>query len=110
MKKGNEFQVLLLIIFVIGFLTDVFYFPIVLDWGSDFRLFFLVILWLFIVRISRFSSRATFKLSLGFLILLFALFMVSRDYPPTERIASWIYIFLAIGIAQQLFEKPKNNV
>lgn len=107
---SNQLQILLLIFFFGGFLCDVFFFPIILDWGSDFRLFLIVLVWLFTVRISNFTSRATFKLTLGFLILLSVLFIFFPTYPPTERIASWIYIFLAIGITQQFFENPKKEV
>lgn len=109
MKHSKGVQILLLLVFLAGFMIDIFYFPITLDWGSDSRLLLLVILWLFFVKLSHFNSRATFKVALIFLMLLSLLFIFSRDFPPIERIASWIYIFLAIGILQQLFENPKKK-
>lgn len=109
-KKQNELQILLLLIFFAGFLFDVFFYPIILDWGSDFRLFLIVFVWLFTIRISHFTSRATFKLTLMFLILLFVLFIFFPTYPPVERIASWIYIFLVIGVTQQFFENTQKEV
>ena len=109
MKKVNEFKILLLPVFLVGFVVDVFFYPVVLDWGSDFRLFLIVLLWIFIVKRSHFGSRATFKIALGFLVLLFTLFVFFSSHPAIERIASWIYIFLLIGIIQQFFEPRKIN-
>lgn len=109
MKKIKEFKVLLLVVFLIGFIIDIFFFPVVLDVASDLRLFFIVFLWLFIVKASHFSSRATFKIALLFLILLSVLFFFSTINPQIERIASWIYIFLLIGIIQQFFETGKTS-
>lgn len=100
---------LLLLVFLVGFVVDVFFYPVVLDWGSDFRLFSIVLLWIFIVKFSHFSSRATFKLAILFLILLFILFVFFSSNPAIERIASWIYIYLFIGIIQQFFEVGKKS-
>lgn len=109
MKKFQELKIFLLLLFFAGFVIDVFYYPIVmLDWQSDIRLFLIISLWLFIVKVSHFSSRATFKISFGFLILLFVLLVFFSDHPGIERIASWIYVFLLIGIIQQVFESKRK--
>lgn len=111
MKKTNNSTSLLLLIFLVGFVVDVFFYPIpvMLNWESDFRLFLVVFIWILTVKLSHFSSRATFKVALGFLILLFTLFLFFSSHPAIERIASWIYIFLLMGIIQQFFELRKIN-
>lgn len=109
MKNSKRIQVLLLFFFLAGFIVDVFYFPVILNWESDFRLLLLVLDWLLIVKLSHSNSRATFKITLIFLLLLSLFFIFFPNYPPTERIASWIYIFLAVGIIQELFESPKKS-
>jgi hypothetical protein len=107
MKKTNGLGIFLLAIFSIGFIADAFFIKpenIYTDWGSDLRLFFLLLLWFFIGKIFNFSSIATLKLTLLFLVILSFSFIFFRDYFFTERLASWVYIYLAAGVIQQLLE------
>lgn len=100
----------LLLVFFIGFIVDVFFMPPIMsytDWGSDIRLFLSLILWILIVKMSNFTSIATFKVTLVFLVFLSFLFIFNRESSYTERVASWVYIYLATGIIQQLFEAIK---
>lgn len=108
MRKGDEFGLFLLVFFLIGFTIDVFFVPSTFDLGSDGRLFFLVLLWLFLSHVSHFTSKATFKIAIGFLAILFFLFLFFRTTPILDRVASWIYIFLCIGIVQQFVESKKQ--
>lgn len=112
MKKVNEIGILLLMVFFIGFIADIFFIvPIqsYKDWGSDARLFILLILWIIVVKVSRFTSIATFRLTLLFLAVLSFLFIFFREYHSTERVASWVYIYLATGVIQQLFEARRKS-
>ena len=105
----NELQGLLLTVFFLGFLADVFFFPSTLSYASDIRLLILSLLWLLICKTARFSSIATFKITLVFLGFLSVLFIFFREHTSVERIASWVYIYLAIGIVQQLLESRKEQ-
>ncbi len=104
MRKVEEFKVFLMVLFFISFIFDVFFLPSTFDLASDVRLFFLVFLWLFLSKLSHFTSRSTFKVTIGFLIILFLFFLLFPASPILDRIASWIYIFLCIGVVQQLLE------
>jgi len=104
----NELQVLLISVFFLGYFADVFLFWQKLDWGSDIRLFLLAGLWILIGKMFRLTSIATFKITLVFLLILSVFFIVTKDYPAVERMASWVYIFLVIGVIQQFLESRKK--
>lgn len=109
-KKNDALRNILLTAFFIGFVVDVFFFSsATLDFVGDLRLFSLLLLWLFVSKLYRLTSVSTFKLTLVFLFILFFLFIFFRDKPCTERIASWIYVYLFIGVIQQLFESGKEK-
>lgn len=110
-KKTSQLKVFLLIIFLSGFIADVFFIKVentYKDWGSDLRLFLLLILWVLIVKVFKFSSFETFKLTLIFMSILSLIFIFFRSNIYTERLASWVYVYLVIGVVQQLFEKTKK--
>lgn len=112
MKAVKKFNVVLIIIFFIGFIWDIFFIPLApnsyTDWVGDLRLFAFLILWIFIGKLSRFTSFTTFKLALAFLIIFSILFVFFRENPAIERVGSWIYIYLATGVIQQLFETKRS--
>ncbi|MFH1833031.1 MAG: hypothetical protein ABH816_02580 [Candidatus Levyibacteriota bacterium] len=112
-EKIKYFSILLLIVFFAGYITDIFFIKPVLsytDWPSDIRLFALLFLWLFIGKISNFKGMATFKLTLIFVVILSFLFIFFRTHFSTERLASWVFVYLATGVIQQLFETRKKTV
>lgn len=90
----------LVIIFFIGVLIDVFVF----ETGSDLRLFGLVFFWLILIKIYKLKSDITLKMTLVYLFILFLLFIFARSQPYTDRVATWIYMFLIIGVFQQFRE------
>lgn len=108
-KKFAKIRLFLPVIFLFGLLADLFYFKV----GSDFRLFPLLVLWILVLRIYRFRSDMTFKLALLFLSLLFVSFIVKRESFINERISTWIYVILVLGVVQQFLElrhiKVKNK-
>ncbi len=108
----NQQQFFLICLFLIGFLGDVFLFPVTLDLFADGRILVLVLFWLFIVKFYRLTSGATYKVILFYLVLLFPLFIFFRDQLFFERLTTWIYVFFFIGIVHQLIEirKEKKSV
>lgn len=99
-KKCLQFRIYFLGAFIIGILGDIFYFKT----SSDFRFFPFLFLWISILKFYRFKSNSTFKVSLVFLILLFIFFVFARNSPTTEKIATYIYLFLVVGVIHQFAE------
>lgn len=93
-------RILLPAIFFIGASVDLFYFQV----SSDLRLFLLIALWVVVTRIYGLKSDSTFKLALGFLGLLFVFFIFNRNDPVTDKITTWIYLLLIVGVIQQFVE------
>ncbi|OGH34573.1 MAG: hypothetical protein A2958_00020 [Candidatus Levybacteria bacterium RIFCSPLOWO2_01_FULL_38_13] len=98
-KILKPFRMMLLMLFFIGVFVDV-----LLPVGSDIRLFPLLLLWIFIIQFFAFKSTATLKVALGFLGVVFFLFLFARNHPSLDRFSTWIYFFLLIGIIQQFRE------
>lgn len=105
----SQTQVVALMLFSAGFIGDVFFITKTLDLGSDARLFLFVIFWLLISKVAKFSSFATFRITLFFLALLSILFIFAREHGSIERIATWVYIFLLVGIVQQFIELRREK-
>lgn len=102
----------LFIAFFSGFIVDVFFIKVedtYTDWVSDLRLFLLLALWILIVKVYRFSGLKTLKLAFAFLSILSLIFIFSGSNSYTERLASWVYIYLATGVIQQLIELRRKN-
>lgn len=108
-RNNSYIEILLLCIFIVGCIVDMFFIPPTFDLGSDGRLFALVALWIFVSKLSGFNSMATFKISIGFLIILFIYFIFFPANPAIERVGSFLYMFLLIGVVQQFFEKRKQR-
>ena len=108
--KSDGFRVLLLVSFLIGFVVDLFFMPGSFDLRSDARLFFLVLLWIVLSKVSNFTSMATFKVTIGLLVVLFFLYLFFRESPVLDRAASFLYIFLCIGVVQQFLESRKHKL
>lgn len=106
----HELLGLLLTIFFVGLFVDNFLLPSsTLSITTDIRLLLLLLFWLWIVRIFRFTSIATFKLTLVILIVLSILFIFAPEHKSVERMASWVYMLLVTGVVQQFFESRKEK-
>lgn len=99
MKLLRSFRFFLITIFFIGVIIDVFS-----NANSDMSLLLLSILWIFIIKLFSFKSHATFIATLIFIVALFFFFLISPDQKPIERVATWIFLFLLLGIFQQYKE------
>lgn len=96
--KGQR-QILLVVIFLAVLATI---FP---DQSiSDILIFSLVGLYLFAIYLYKINSGLTFKFSLVLLIVMSVLFIFTGPSTITEKAAVWLYLFLGIGIMQQLKE------
>lgn len=95
----THFRFILITIFILGVIVDIF-----TNSHSDMNLLLLCALWVLVIKLFKFNSAITFKGTLIFLILLFALFIMGPDQKSIERIATWIFLFLALGIIQQFRE------
>ena len=97
-----------LFISVIGILLDIFIFPLT----SDVVILILTGLWIGAVVGWKLEGRFSILGALIFLIMCPFLLIFKKD-PLAEKAAIWAYMFLVVGVIQQLIElkrKPKNLV
>lgn len=99
LKLLRAFRFFLITIFFIGVIIDIFS-----NANSDMSLLLLCALWILAIKLFNFRSATTFKVTLAFLVTLFFLFLISPDQKPIERVATWIFLFLLLGIFQQYKE------
>ena len=99
LKLLRPLRIFLMMVFFIGAIVDIFS-----NANSDMSLLLLCTLWILIIKLFNFKSTATFKVTFVFLVTLFFFFLISPDQKPIERIATWIFLFLALGIFQQFRE------
>lgn len=104
MAKTHSFLAEIRRFIFLAFLFAVFGDTLFVTSASDWRLLFIILLWLLTIKAYNFKSTATFKVALCYLAVLFLLFFVARTHPLTERISTWIFLFLGVGIIQQFFE------
>lgn len=98
MRKLSYFFILLLI------LGDIFLFTA----SSDLRILGVLILYVFLIKILKLKSNATFALSLILLILAYIQFLFSDPVvfitpgaPHAEKTAVWTFLFMVVGIIQK---------
>ena len=97
-----------LFVSVIGILLDIFIFPLT----SDVVILILTGLWIGAVVGWRLEGRFSILGALIFLTMCPFLLIFKKD-PVAEKAAIWAYMFLVVGVIQQLIElkrKPKNLV
>ncbi|QQG40421.1 MAG: hypothetical protein HYV37_02510 [Candidatus Levyibacteriota bacterium] len=99
LKKLRAFRFLLISIFLIGVIIDIFS-----KANSDISLLLLCALWILAIKLFKLKSAMTFKVTFVFLATLFFLFLISPDQKSIERVATWIFLFLVLGIVQQFRE------
>ena len=97
LEKFTKIRSALLVLFFVGVALDVFFLKV----SSDLFLFLLIFLWILVSKVYGYKSTATFKVTLFFVLLLLALFIITPGQTSSERISTWIYLFLAVGIIQQ---------
>ncbi len=93
--------ILLIYLFILG---DVFFFPV----SSDFRIFGLLGIYIFLIRRYHWKSVNTFVLTLMIFLLTYILYVFTDPaafhqplVPAAERLAVWAYLFLIVGVVQK---------
>lgn len=104
----NELKILLLTIFSVGFIGDVFLVKQASDLWSDMRLLLLILFWLLLGKIFNFRAVTTMRLVFVVLILLSVIFLFFHDKPYTDRIVTWIYVYLIVAVIQEIYELKKQ--
>lgn len=99
LKLLRRLRFFLITIFFIGVIVDIFS-----NVNSDMSLLLLCALWILAIKLFNFKSATTFIVTLAFLVALFFFFLISPDQKSIERAATWIFLFLALGIVQQFRE------
>ena len=97
-----------LFVSVIGILVDIFFLP----FTSDLVILVFTLFWIGAVVGWKLEGRFSIFAALIFLILCPFLLIFKKD-PLAEKAAIWAYMFLVVGVIQQLIElkrKPKNLV
>lgn len=78
--------------------------------SSDIRIFGIILIYIFFIRVFKLKSNTTFIFSLVFLVFAYIQFIFSNTAyflnpdtvaPPSEKTAVWAFLFLVIGIIQQ---------
>lgn len=97
----RKFSYLFILSLIVG---DIFLFAV----SSDIRILGILILYVFLIKILKLKSNATFALSLILLILAYVQFIFSNPVifetpgtPHAEKTAVWTFLFMVIGIIQK---------
>ncbi len=99
----TKYKIIIFVLFVLGISIDIFF----SKYRSDILLFSLLALWIVIIRINRYQSSISFKLSLLFLIGLFVSFLINRKSPVNDELVTWIYLLLGIGVVHSFWDLRK---
>ena len=100
----SAYKHLVLLISVIGILIDIFVF----DFTSDLIILFLTGLWVLVVWLYKFEGRVSIGIALGFLVLCPFLLIFNKE-PIAEKAAIWAYMFLVVGVIQQIIEYRRER-
>jgi len=97
-------KLIIIALFLLVLAGDIFLIQI----NSDLNFFGLSALLIILSYFYKLPSRYTFILCLALLIIMYILFLTQGTSKQTEKVAVWIVLFMAVGIAQQWFENEKK--
>lgn len=107
MKHIRDFfitnKLLIFAILLAGMIIDISYYPFI----YDFLFFPLLFLWIGLIKFLNLKSSITFKLALFLLLILFGFYIMDSTAGQINRLTTWIYFLLTIGIVQQLRQLRK---
>jgi len=103
-SAASAYKQLVLFICAIGILMDIFIFKLT----SDFLIFFLTALWVLTVKFYKFEGRVSVAVALGFLILCPFLLIFKKE-AIAEKAAIWTYMFLVVGVIQEIWLLRSRN-
>lgn len=90
-------SVVLLPIFFLGIIADVFMLPT----SSDLRIASILLIYWLYVRLKKIKSHFTIGVTFILLLFMFLSFVITGTSVRTERLAVWVVLFLGFGIIQQ---------
>ncbi len=88
----------------VGILVDTFFF----DFTSDLVILFLIFFWVICVWLFYFEGRVSIGVGLGFLTLC-PFLIIFKAEPIAEKSAIWAYMFLFVGVVQQIIAYRKEQ-
>lgn len=85
-------------------LGDVMFFTL----SSDYRIFGILIIYIFLIRLLKLTSHTTFIFSFFLFLFTYIQFIFAKpvvfhqpEVPAVEKTAVWLYLFLLIGVIQK---------
>ncbi len=99
-KSLSHFKYVLMLIFLIGIVGDIFF----ITPYSDSISLFLILIWITILVSFRFESRVSFTIALVLLIVFSFLHLGLNAY-FAEKLAIWAFIFLIVGCCELIVEQ-----
>lgn len=94
-----------LIIAVVGICIDIFFF----DFTSDLIILSLTFLWVLAVWLHGFEGRISVGICLGFLAVC-PFLLIFDAQAVAEKFAVWAYMFLVVGVVQQVIGLRKGEI
>ncbi len=102
--KLRPFRYYLLAFTALGLFVDTFFF----DFTSDLVILFFISLWIIAVWLFSFEGRVSVGVGLGFLVLCPFLLIFKAEF-IAENAAVWAYMFLLMGVIQEVIEFRKEE-
>ena len=100
----RKLKTLWLFLFILGAFFNIFVF----NFTSNLTILFLIGLWIISISNFRLERKVSIRLALGLLILS-SFLLISGRALISEKTATWVYIFITIGVIQSLIENQKKK-
>lgn len=97
----QAYKRIVLLIIALAVFVDSFYLPT----SSDLITFSLLLVYGIFVKVTHAESRQTFLFCLVLLFVMFVSYLFSAASIPTEKVAVWLFLFIAFGVVQQTMQK-----
>lgn len=100
----EKYKFWVLVIAGVGVFVDTFFF----DFSLDLIILALILLWVLSVWLYKFEGRVSIAVALVFLALCPFLLILNKE-AVAEKSAIWAYVFLVVGVAQEVVEYRKSK-
>jgi len=100
----SNLRFIILFLTFLGLFLDIFIF----EFTSDLVMLFLTGLWVLSIWLYEYEGRVSIGMGLGFLILCPLLLIFDAD-AIAEKVAIWAYMFLVVGVIQQIVEYRRSE-
>ena len=102
----EKYHVGVLTAFYLAVLGDV----VLVEESSDFIIFGLLIVYLFLVRFYDLSAKRAFFFCFILVGLMFTEFIFTGISSRTDKAAVWLFLFLGVGIMQELWQTRNEKI